>query len=86
MSAQIMTDIVDRCLSAPALFIVGIDGCGAAGKSTLATRVRIALADRGQDSSIIQMDDFSSRLRCGTGLPPMRLAATLIGGACVKRF
>lgn len=58
MSVQIISDIVDRCLSAHSLFMVGIDGCGAAGKSTLATRLRMALTDRGRDSAIVQMDDF----------------------------
>jgi hypothetical protein len=53
-----MTDIVDRCLSANALFIVGIDGCGGAGKSQLATELRAALASRGRDISVVWMDDF----------------------------
>jgi uridine kinase len=50
--------IVNRCLSATSLFIVGIDGCGGAGKSRLATEVRAALASRGRDISVVQMDDF----------------------------
>jgi uridine kinase len=58
MSAQVIANIVDRCLSATSLFIVGIDGCGGAGKSRLATEVRVALASRGRDASIVQMDDF----------------------------
>jgi uridine kinase len=53
-----MADIVDRCLSANSLFIVGIDGCGGAGKSRLATEVRVALASRGRVSYIVPMDDF----------------------------
>src|SRR5579859_161777 len=58
MSAQITSDIVNRCLSANSLFIVGIDGCGGAGKSRLATEVRAALAGRGRDISVVHMDDF----------------------------
>ncbi len=58
MSAQIITDIVDQCVSANALFIVGIDGCGGAGKSRLATEVRAALVSRGRDISVVQMDNF----------------------------
>ena len=70
-------DIVDRCLSANSLFIVGIDGCGGAGKSRLATEVRGALASRGRDISVVQMDDFylPSALRNGT------LALSSIGSA-----
>lgn len=63
-----MADIVGRCLSANSLFIVGIDGCGGAGKSRLATEVRVALASRGRDISVVPMDDFylPSALRNGT--------------------
>ena len=58
MSTQVIADIVERCLSAESLFIVGIDGCGGAGKSKLAIDVRTALASRGLDISIVHMDDF----------------------------
>jgi uridine kinase len=68
MSSQIMAEIVDRCLSVSSLFIVGIDGCGGAGKSRLATKVRVTLASRDRDISIVHMDDFylPSALRNGT--------------------
>jgi uridine kinase len=77
MNAQLMAVIVDQCLSANSLFIVGIDGCGGAGKSRLATEVRLALASRGRDISVVHMDDFylPSGLRNGT------LACDAIGGA-----
>lgn len=72
-----MADIVGRCLSTNSLFIVGIDGCGGAGKSRLATEVRVALASRGRDVSVVPMDDFylPSALRTGT------LALNSIGSA-----
>jgi len=68
MSAQIVADIVNQCLAANSLFVVGIDGCGGAGKSRLANEVRVALASRGRDIAIIHMDDFylPSTLRNGT--------------------
>src|SRR5258708_39414960 len=77
MSTQIIADIVDRCLSANSLLIVGIDGCGGAGKSRLATEVRVALASRGRDISVVPMDDFylPSALRNGA------LASDAIGSA-----
>ena len=58
MNAQIVADIVDRCLSADSSFIVGIDGCSGAGKSHLATEVHTALTSRGRYVSIVHMDDF----------------------------
>jgi uridine kinase len=71
MSAQVTANIVDRCLSANSLFVVGIDGCGGAGKSRLATEVRTALTNRGRDAAIVHMDDFylPSALRNGTPAP-----------------
>lgn len=68
MSAQIKADIVERCFSTSLLFVVGIDGCGGAGKSWLATEVRVALASRGREISDVHMDDFylPSALRSGT--------------------
>jgi len=66
-----MGAIVDRCLSADSLFIVGIDGCGAAGKSWLANEVRGTLANRSRNVSVVHMDDFyfPSSLRNGISVP-----------------
>ena len=39
-------------------FIVGIDGCGGAGKSVLADRISSELTNRQHTVALVRMDDF----------------------------
>ena len=55
---QIVAELIGRCLASKSLFIVGIDGCGGAGKSRLAENLRGAITGHGREVAAVHMDDF----------------------------
>ena len=58
MNAAKITDEIMKRRSTDKTFMVGLDGLGGAGKSTVAEEVRKLLAEKGVNAEIFHIDDF----------------------------